>query len=1115
MTKTKQRTKLKQKRSTSRKVASNPLRMDPSRTAGLRRAYSAELTRRFARLKAAVRKLVLDEDVFGLTANCNPNQIRGADGRCGPGSPGHGFDRDDMPQIKGEDLQEFFQFAKKQGVPVMLAKKRANELKPTQGEFRQERVDAIPDAKLDDPILVSDDGHVLDGTHRWIKHWQRDPGADVPVLEIGRGVHEALDLMRRFPKAKFTANTTWEHHTNQDKVKAFAQWLEQQVKSIADRKLVAKYAGAAFAKGAGRSFDEINKSPMLDQRQRNMVAGARRQFLSQVVVNAAPKPKPAPVPAITIKFGGGASKQALEALADRSLNDLEGVTDAMQTKMLRTLHDGMARGDSPRDMVKGLMDDADISSTRATVIARTEVVRAHAEGQLAGMRELGVEQVGVQVEWSTTQDDRVCPQCESMEGLVFDLDDATGQIPLHPQCRCAWTPALPDDALPPTDGDDDGTQNSLEMFDRFLLNAFCPTGPGGGINPHCGAHGLASTPHGVPVGHALVKVHRGVAHTVTATATGFSVTSASGTTHHSSLSAAAQHVQGHGGAVNGWRFFGATNPRLAGAAPAAPTPPPASTPAPTSAPAPPPVAPPAVNPHGLTVGTKFTKSYNGQNHTLEVTDKGYKVTDQSGTTTHYTSLSAAAQGVKGNSGSVNGWAFFKVPKPASSNTPATPTPVATPHAPKSTVAETTYETGKPQPGTLNGVDFSPAPPKFWEKTKDVDIKEPPPLSKIDRVGVMIKEPDGRIWIVEPTNHFGDRKHTIPGGGVEKGLTNQQNALKEVWEETGLQVRITGHLGDFQDSNNKNNGRLYVGERIGGAPWDAKIEDGSHGVTIKYQSGRGSHDPSKNGQFAAESQSVKLVTPERAAQLLHRTDDLAQLATVAPIPLKVKQSGEMMKKLVNGIQPAAQKFLNDEKKKLSAAGVSSYSQRPGNQELYVVQELRGFNAKPKQVSKMEMDALLKQGGHIEMLRGLSDAAGKTSKELADDFRNGQHYPGHGIFGSGTYADSNKGYGNVATSGQYGNAVIRMALPKTAKIIKASELEKAVPNAPDKFKAYQNNGGKESRECWMGVQAALAGYDAIHADKAKSSHKNYGDDFYIILNRGVLVVQKEGAKGHVIK
>src|SRR6185437_9608062 len=105
-------------------------------------------------------------------------------------------------------------------------------------------------------------------------------------------------------------------------------------------------------------------------------------------------------------------------------------------------------------------------------------------------------------------------------------------------------------------------------------------------------------------------------------------------------------------------------------------------------------------------------------------------------------------------------------------------------------------------GTLHGIDFAPAPKKFWEKVKDVDIGEPPPLpgKKVDRVGILIQEPDGRVWIVQPTNKFGNREYTLPGGRVEPGLSDQQNALKETWEECAIQCEITGYLGDFEDSN---------------------------------------------------------------------------------------------------------------------------------------------------------------------------------------------------------------------------------------------------------------------------------------------------------------------------
>ena len=441
--------------------------------------------------------------------------------------------------------------------------------------------------------------------------------------------------------------------------------------------------------------------------------------------------------------------------------------------------------------------------------------------------------------------------------------------------------------------------------------------------------------------------------------------------------------------------------------------------------------------------------------------------------------------------------------------PAAPPPVSPSASPPTTAKtgvplstkEESWETGKPRPGSLHGVDFAPAPPKFWEKVKDVDIGEPPthPGKRVDRCGIMVQEPDGRIWIVHVTNEHAGRKYTMPGGGVEPGLTDQQNALKEFWEETGLQVEITGFAGDFEDSNNKNNGRLYIGKRIGGAPWDAKIES----KIIDH----------KTGKPAAESDSVHLVPPEVAAKMLHRTDDLAQLIVVHPIDIKQPTTGkgsEPLKKFIKAIEPARQAYENDKKAK---------RRDTGNGYLNAVQHLRGFNNKPQVVSKKDMDDLVKQGNHVELLRGVKDVGRVSATTLAEEFKRGDHYPGYGIFGSGTYADSNKGSSNSAI-GQYSNygsgAVIRMALPKDAKIIKISDLEAAVPKMPKEFSGYSANGSGSQLECWLGVQAALAGYDAIEVDnKYRQRHNGYGNGFHIILNRSKLVVQEEDAAGHHIK
>ena len=91
-----------------------------------------------------------------------------------------------------------------------------------------------------------------------------------------------------------------------------------------------------------------------------------------------------------------------------------------------------------------------INRRRATRLARTEIVHTYAEGSLDSYERLGVEEVGVLAEWSTAGDDRVCPQCSSLEGQILTIKEARGLIPLHPNCRCAWIPYLDDLRRPGT-----------------------------------------------------------------------------------------------------------------------------------------------------------------------------------------------------------------------------------------------------------------------------------------------------------------------------------------------------------------------------------------------------------------------------------------------------------------------------------------------------------------------------------------------------------------------------------------------------------------------------------------------------------------------------------------
>lgn len=129
----------------------------------------------------------------------------------------------------------------------------------------------------------------------------------------------------------------------------------------------------------------------------------------------------------------------------RSLDQIKGLSEGMRAQMSRILSEGITANQSPEKIAQRMSQQIrGMSEDRAIKIARTEVVAAHAEGQLDTFEALGIEDLTILAEWVTAGDDRVCPECHAFEGKVFTISQARGKIPLHPQCRCAWVPLQED-----------------------------------------------------------------------------------------------------------------------------------------------------------------------------------------------------------------------------------------------------------------------------------------------------------------------------------------------------------------------------------------------------------------------------------------------------------------------------------------------------------------------------------------------------------------------------------------------------------------------------------------------------------------------------------------------
>jgi 8-oxo-dGTP pyrophosphatase MutT (NUDIX family) len=101
----------------------------------------------------------------------------------------------------------------------------------------------------------------------------------------------------------------------------------------------------------------------------------------------------------------------------------------------------------------------------------------------------------------------------------------------------------------------------------------------------------------------------------------------------------------------------------------------------------------------------------------------------------------------------------------------------------------------------------------------------PPLSSLTRkAGAIVIEPDGRVWLFEPTNHYSGTLVSVPKGTIENDATARTTAVKEVHEETGLLVQLERHVGDVVRGDALV--RLYRAHRIGGSPCEMGWESQS-------------------------------------------------------------------------------------------------------------------------------------------------------------------------------------------------------------------------------------------------------------------------------------------------
>ena len=116
------------------------------------------------------------------------------------------------------------------------------------------------------------------------------------------------------------------------------------------------------------------------------------------------------------------------------------------------------------------------------------------------------------------------------------------------------------------------------------------------------------------------------------------------------------------------------------------------------------------------------------------------------------------------------------------------------------------------------------PPQYNKPVAKPDLEQkevwaPPLKSKggkpISTGAIVIDEATAKVFLVKPKGGYGGYEYTYPKGKIAKGLTAQQNAIKEVWEEAGLDVELLDYLGGYEKTTSTTH--YFVARLKGGSP----------------------------------------------------------------------------------------------------------------------------------------------------------------------------------------------------------------------------------------------------------------------------------------------------------
>ena len=149
--------------------------------------------------------------------------------------------------------------------------------------------------------------------------------------------------------------------------------------------------------------------------------------------------------------------------------EVQGISAETIRRILRHVAQALLAKQRPPELMREIRRTLEkVTRVRLILLVNTAIVRSVNVGKLLAYEYHGLKTVGIEPEWQprgfhqkrlrldswfrdqeefvnvlTAGDDAVCEECEDIAaGGPYEIGEAHGLIPAHPNCRCAFTPAF-------------------------------------------------------------------------------------------------------------------------------------------------------------------------------------------------------------------------------------------------------------------------------------------------------------------------------------------------------------------------------------------------------------------------------------------------------------------------------------------------------------------------------------------------------------------------------------------------------------------------------------------------------------------------------------------------